>query len=335
MVRNFDGGEYVLVFRPIRKSKLEYQWQDPYIISKKLTEVTYQVDLGTFGKRYRTFHVNCMRKWTSPTPAAFMALDEEDINHEKENTHIIQTSHHIELEKLKSQFKDILQDVPGRTTLVHHKIPTQDAPPIRLPPYRLAHHSKEFLRAEIQTLLKQGIIEPSSSPWAAPIVLVAKKDGSQHMCVDYRKLNAITIGDHYPLPRIEELINGIGASKFITTLDLTKGYYQVPVAPEDKEKTAFITPYGKYQFTTMPFGLVSAPSTFQRLMNEVLHGLHEFSVAYLDDILIHSATWTEHAHHLTQVFDRLRSAGLRVKERKCSFAKNKCVYLGYVVGVAQ
>ena len=132
-----------------------------------------------------------------------------------------------------------------RTTLVHHKIPTQDAPPIRLPPYRLANHSKEFLRAEIQTLLKQGIIEPSSSPWVAPILLVAKKDGSQRMCVDYRKLNSTTIGDPYPLPHIEELINGIGASKFITTLDLTKGYYQVPVAPEDKEKAAFITPYGK------------------------------------------------------------------------------------------
>ena len=116
------------------------------------------------------------------------------------------------------------------------------------------------------------------------------------MCVDYRKLKAITIGDPYPLPHIEELINRIGASKFITTLYLTKEHYQVPVAPEDKEKTAFITPYGKYQFTTMPFGLVSAPSTFQRLMDEVLQGLHEFSVAYLDDILIHSAAWTEHVH---------------------------------------
>ena len=205
-------------------------------------------------------------------------------------------------------------------------------PPIRLPHYRLAHHSKEFLRAEIQTLLKQAIIEPSTSPWAAPRVLVAKKDGSHCMCVDNRKLRAFTIGDPYPLPHIEELINGIGASKFITTLDLTKGYYQIPVAPKHKEKTVFINSYGKYQFTTVPFGLVSAPSTFQRLMDEVLHGLHEFLEAYLDDILIHSATWAEHVHHLTHVFDRLRSGGLRVKERKCSFAKNKCVYLGYVVG---
>ena len=224
------------------KEQLENQWQSPYIISKKLTEVTYQVDLGTFVKRYRTFHVNCMRKWTSPTPAAFMALDEEDLNHEKEDTHTMQTSHQMELKKMKSQFKTsyrmCLDEQPWYITRyqskMHHLFVYH---PIGWPTTR-----KNFLRADIQILLKQGIIEPSSSPWAAPIVLVAKKDGSQHMCVDYRKLNVITIGDPYPLPHIEELINGIGASKFITTLDLTKGYYQVPVAPEHKEKTAFITP---------------------------------------------------------------------------------------------
>ena len=143
-VRNFDVGEYVLVFRSIRKNKLENQWQGPYIISKKLTEVTYQIDLGTFRKRYLTFHVNCMRKWTSPTQAAFMAIEEEDPNHEKEDTHIMQTSHHIELEKLNNQFKDVLKDVPGRTTLVHHKKSTHDAPPIRLPPYRLAPLERIF-----------------------------------------------------------------------------------------------------------------------------------------------------------------------------------------------
>ena len=152
------------------------------------------------------------------------------------------------------------------------------------------------------------------------------------MCVYYRKLNAITVGDPYPFPRNDKLINGIGASKYITTLDLTKGYYQVLVAPEHKEKTAFITPYGKYEFLTMPFGLVSAPSTFQRLMDQMLHGLHEFTVAYLDDILVHSVSWEEHLVNLNQVFVRLQAAGLHVKRKKCHFATNKCVYLGHMVG---
>ena len=124
------------------------------------------------------------------------------------------------------------------------------------------------------------------------------------MCVDYQKLNAVTTGDPYPLPHIEDLINDIGRAKYITTLDLTKGYYQVPMEEDSREKTAFVTPCGKHQFVTMPFGLVSAPSTFQRLMDHVLHGLHIFSTAYLDDILICSDTWEEHVQHLSELFGR-------------------------------
>ena len=131
------------------------------------------------------------------------------------------------------------------------------------------------------------------------------------MYVDYRKLNAMTTGDPYLLPHIEDLINDIGRAKYITTLDLTKGYYQVPMGEDGREKTAFVTPYGKYQFVTMPFW--SAPSTFQRLMDHVLQGLHSFSTAYLDDILIRSDTWEEHVQHITEVFGRLREAGLHMK----------------------
>ena len=160
---------------------------------------------------------------------------------------------------------------------------------------------------------------------------MTKKDGKLCMCVDHRKLNAITRGDPYPLRNIEEMINSIGKSPFITTLDLIKGYYQVPVAEGSREKTAFVTTYGKYQFRTVPFGLVTAPSTFQRLMDHVLEGIHQFTTAYLDDVLIHSATWEEHLHHLTTVFQRLRWAGLHIKREKCSFAANKYVYLGHVV----
>ena len=114
------------------------------------------------------------------------------------------------------------------------------------------------------------------------------------MCVDYRWLNKVTINDPYPLPNIDDLISNLGASKYISTLDLTKGYYQVPVHINDREKTAFIMLYGKYKFITMPFGLISAPSTFQRLMDGLLNGLHDFTVANLDDIIVHSSNWKEH-----------------------------------------
>ena len=220
-----------------------------------------------------------MKPWISPKAAVFLSLENEFDDQypleleDKLPTHLT-LSQQQQLMELKENFKDIFQDVPGRTDVVTHDIPTGDAQPVRLPPYRLAHKSQDFLREEIKTLLQQEIIEPSKSPWAAPIVLVAKKDGSTRMCVDYRKLNAITQADPYPLPRIEELIDGIGQSTFITTLDLTKGYYQVPMEQASKDKTAFVTLFGKYQFQTMPFGLISAPSTFQRLMDEVLRELY-------------------------------------------------------------
>ena len=152
------------------------------------------------------------------------------------------------------------------------------------------------------------------------------------MCIDYRRLNKVRVKDPYPLPNIEELISTLGASTFITTLDLSKGYYQVPVKPEDISKTAFMTPKGKYEFLTKPFGLVSAPSTFQTLMDEVLDGIQERTLAYLDDIIIHSENWEDHLAHLEEVFTRLRKAGLIIKEKKCTFASGSCDYLGYVVG---
>ena len=146
VVREFSVGDYVLVFMPLRKGKLVNQWQGPFIIIKKITEVTYQVDLWTSGKRYRTFHVNCMKQWPSPSPAVFLVQDPEEEPPESsrgKHTHSMPTSHQMDLKKQKDKYKVVLKDVPGKTTLVQHDIPTWDAVPIGLPHYRLDHHSKE------------------------------------------------------------------------------------------------------------------------------------------------------------------------------------------------
>lgn len=140
-------------------------------------------------------------------------------------------------------------------------------------------------------MLDQGIVVPSTSEWAAPVIVVPKKDGTKRLCVDFRKLNQVTKADPYPIPRVEERIDRLGRARYISALDLTKGYWQVPVAEDSQHKTTFITPFGKYQFTTMPFGLMGAPSTFQRLMNQVLEDVQEYAAAYLDDVLVHSNTW--------------------------------------------
>jgi len=146
-----------------------------------------------------------------------------------------------------------------------------------------------FLREEIAKMEKEGIIRKSVSPWASLVVIVEKKDRSQRLCVDYRKLNAVTKPDAYPLPRIDDMLNSFRSAKWFTTLDLASGYWQVAMHPEDVEKTAFITPFGLYEFLVMPFGLSYAPGTFQRLMNHVLQEfLGRFVAVYLDDVIIYS-----------------------------------------------
>ena len=177
-----------------------------------------------------------------------------------------------------------------------------------------------------------GVIEQSTSEWAFPIVLVKKKDGTMRMCVDYRRLNEHSRTDAYSMPRVDDLIDRLGKSKYITTLDLARGYWQVPMAEESQPLTAFVTPFGLYQFRVMPFGLNGAPATFQRLMDQVIRGLHEFSAAYLDDLITFSSTWKDHLQHVQAIFNRLREAGLTAKPKKCQIAMPYCSYLGHIVG---
>ncbi|GBN50517.1 Retrovirus-related Pol polyprotein from transposon 297 [Araneus ventricosus] len=167
-------------------------------------------------------------------------------------------------------------------------------------------------------MVDNGIIEESSGPWASPIVLVKKKDGSTRFCVDYRKLNEITIKDSYTLPRIDGTLDCLNGSQWFSTLDLKSGYWQVEIQPEDKEKTAFTTGQGLWQFKVMPFGLCNAPATFERLMETVLRGLtSEACLVYLDDIIIVGRTFQEHLNNIRKVFQRLQKANLKLSPKKC------------------
>lgn len=170
------------------------------------------------------------------------------------------------------------------------------------------------MRSLLAGMLQSGIITESSSPWAAPIVMVRKKDGSWRFCVDYRKLNAVTHKDAFPLPRIEETLTSMTQAKWFSTLDLASGYWQVEVDPQDREKMAFMTPLGLYEFQRMPFGLCNAPATFQRLMQQCLSGqITESLLVYLDDIIVYSTDFAMHLKHLEEVFERLWKHGLKLR----------------------
>lgn len=181
-------------------------------------------------------------------------------------------------------------------------------------------------------MLEAGVIVPSNSAWASPVVLVGKKDGTKRFCVDYRALNGVTQKDLYPLPRTEELLDELGKAQWFSKLDLKSGYWHIVVDPVDRSKTAFITRDGLYEFLVMPFGLTAAPAAFQRLMNTVLKGLlWEKVMVYLDDIIIYSPTWEEHLATLDNVFRRLRAANLKASSAKCAIAQTEIGYLGHLV----
>ena len=181
-------------------------------------------------------------------------------------------------------------------------------------------------------MLDQGVIQPSSSPWASPVVLAKKKDGSLRFCVDYRKLNAVTRKDAYALPRIDDTLDALAGSKWFSTLDLASGYWQVEMHPDDREMTAFSTADGLFEFNVMPFGLCNAPATFQRLMDLILAGLQwSACLVYLDDIIIMGRSFEEHLSNLGAVLERLQKAGLKLKPDKCAFLQKRVLYLGHIV----
>ena len=235
---------------------------------------------------------------------------------------------------LLAEFSDVFAPVTGPkgcTTAVKHAIPTT-GPPIRQPMRRLPEALKATVQTEVQHMLENDIIRPSASPWSSPVVMVRKKDGSWRFCIDYRKLNAVTHRDAYPLPRIDATLDSLAGCRYFTTLDLASGYRQVAVEESDKEKTAFSTMNGHFEFNVMPFGLTNAPATFQRLMECVLAGLtYEQCLIYLDDIIVFSSTFEEHLCRLRNVLVALQEAHLQLKLPKCTFASTEVAYLGHIV----
>ncbi len=181
-------------------------------------------------------------------------------------------------------------------------------------------------------MLKLGVIEPSRSPWSSPIVLVPKPDGTLRFCNDFRRLNEVSEFDGYPMPRVDELLDRLGRARYISTLDLTKGCWQVPLSAEARPKSAFSTPSGHWQYRTLPFGLHGAPATFQRLMDILLRPHQQYAAAYLDDVVIHSERWEDHLGWLRRVLMELRRAGLTANPCKCHLALFEAKYLGFQVG---
>lgn len=236
------------------------------------------------------------------------------------------------LETNKSIFSTSQTDI-GSISTEHHSISLTNNVPIHRSPYRSSQADRAQIEKQVESLLSQGFIRPSLSPYAAPVILAEKKgEGRTRMCIDYRKLNAITIPDYQPIPRIDDVLDSLGSSKYFTALDITSGYWHVPMKPEDIHKTAFVTPTGHYEWLVMPFGLKNAPATFQRAMKTIIakHNLRNV-VNYFDDIVVHAPTFEEHLTHLEALLHALKAENVKLKFKKCQFARTSIDYLGHTI----
>jgi hypothetical protein len=369
--RVFEPGDKVLALLPMSQEPLAAKFQGPYQIMRRLNDVNYVVSTPDRRKSRRVCHINMLKPYHEREPGSPVGLvqsfsepdvpqphpTEEDqdtidlrnagvdptpmklsnsevlANLDSELSYLTECQRE-ELKELFSTHKSLGSDVPGLTSLAIHDVDVDGAKAIKQHPYRLNPTKLALVREEIKYMLDKGLIEPSQSAWSSPIVLIPKPDGSQRLCIDYRKVNSVTRADSFPIPRLEDCIDKIGNSAFVTKIDLLKGYWQVPLTEKAKEISAFVTPDGLYACRVMPFGMKNSPASFQRLMNQVLAGLTN-CVAYIDDVIVFSDTWPEHIKHLSELFDRLVKANLVINLKKSEFAKATVTYLGHVVGQGQ
>uniref|UniRef100_A0A3B3I2A9 Gypsy retrotransposon integrase-like protein 1 n=1 Tax=Oryzias latipes TaxID=8090 RepID=A0A3B3I2A9_ORYLA len=365
VVRSFQPGDQVLLLLPILGSALSTRFSGPYIVEKKLSETNYVLKTPDRRQKTRVCHVNRMKRYcsregetlgstasssVSPVVPIATAITESSsaglglcektpgvarLNNSEILSNLplylshLSDCHRNDIQELISCFPDLFGDIPTRTTVVSHDITLTKPDPVKQHAYRVNPVKRGILKQEANYLLEHGFAVPSHSPWSSPCLLDTKSDGSPRFCTDFRKVNAVTVPDAYPLPLMDDCIDEVGPATYVTKLDM--GYWQVPLTARASEISAFVTPDHFLQYTVMPFGLCNAPATFQRLVNKVLGDVRNCR-AYLDDIVVYSDVWSNHLATLRDVFERLSAASLTLNLAKCEFGKGTILYLGQQVG---
>lgn len=353
--RSFKEGDQVLVMLPTDHNKLLLQWKGPYKVTKHVVGNDYKIEIN--GK-IKTYHANMLKKYYEPerceTAGAVIAdpgeyeetsIDSESLIHfptlvAKEgidDVHIspeLSPKQHAEVLDVLNEFKDVITDVPGMTDLVSHSICLTSSEPIRSKAYKVPFAVQENITKEVNEMLVHDIIEPSNSPYSSPVVLVKKKDGSLRFCIDFRKINKVTVFDNEPMTDPARLMSRFGKSKYLTKIDLSKGYWQIPMDDASKDITSFITDQGLFKFKRLPFGLVNAAATLNRLLRMVLKDVSE-SDNYMDDIITGSEAWDNHLKSLREVLNRLRTAKLTVRPSKFFVGYSRLDCLGHNMGNGQ
>ncbi|KAF0702737.1 hypothetical protein AaE_015742 [Aphanomyces astaci] len=269
----------------------------------------------------------------SPRPGTVGAICKEEIQIDWKDSSLSLPQREV-LRKVLAKFDLFVttSKAPGRTDIVKCHINTANASPIKSAPFRVTQKEGEIMEAEIKQYLDLGLIRKSTSPWASPVLMIRKPDGSIRFCIDYRKLNDVTVKDCYPMPRVDDLLDILGKAKYFSTMDVASGYWNVRMADDSIEKTAFTCRYGLYKWLVMPFGLCNAVPQFERLMEGVLQEhIWRTCLVYLDDVIIFSEDFGSHLVRLQQILTCLQEAGFKLKMSKCQWGKDKVAFLGHTV----
>ena len=309
---------------------MDFITQNAVTYNGKTRKLTYTINNKTFTIDEEVKRLTHYKITLAGVKVAIKEPTAATINIEDPNLEI----HRDKITKLINKYKNMTAEnlyELGKAEGIKHSIPTTGQI-VYQRPRRQARALQSVIQKEIKEMLDCGIISPSTSPYNTPIHLAKKKGGGYRFCKDFRQLNSITTKDKFPLPRIDETIDYLYGSKFFSTLDLISGYWQIEIDEKDRPKTAFSTEDGHYEYNRMPFGLTNAPSTFQRLMNQILQPvIKKFALVYLDDVIIYSTSIEQHIKHIDIVLDLLKKAGLKVKLSKCTFLQTSVKYLGHVI----
>lgn len=350
--RTFKEGDKVLILKTSKANKLEVAWDGPVVVKQKLSDTNYLVTSPGKRKEVVIYHSNLMKPFVERTEIVSIALNEpeevaipippipspcslpstEEILNATTEGARLNEKQRTDLKEILELYKALFSPRPGKTNLLEHDIELTTDQPFRTRLRRISPRHEKILEDSVQNMLDLGIIVPGESDYVSPMFIVESAGKDPRPCIDYRKLNAITKTKVFPIPNVEALLERVSAARYVSTLDLVRGYWQVPLTENASKLAAFITPLGTFRPLVLSFGLKNAPFVFSKLMNEVLKGAESFAVPYLDDVAIFSRTWEQHLQHVREVFARLQKAGLTLKMAKCHLANAEVQYLGHVVG---